>query len=70
MLRVIIPSKDRPAQLDLLLRSIKRFSLDWSDNSIFILYRTTTDEFAAGYKKLMEEHPQFVYCEEDSFRKD
>ena len=70
MIRTIIPSKDRAAQLDLLLRSMKRFFENWGDQTAIVLFRTTTDEYRSGYDTLQREHPEFVYVEEEDFRRD
>jgi hypothetical protein len=45
----IIWSKNRPAQLDCLLRSIKKYFNDVGN--IFIIYTSTTSEFNSGYNK-------------------
>lgn len=70
MLRIIIPSKDRPAQLDLLLCSIKKHFFDWGNQTIIVLRRTTTDAFAEGYRLLARDHPEVIYIDEESFRPD
>jgi len=70
MLKTIIPSKDRAPQLDLLLRSIKRFVRNWQDNETIILRRTTTDESNEAYARLEREHPEFQYHDEQAFRPD
>ena len=70
MLRMIVCSKDRASQLDLLLRSVKKQFHDWGQQTIIVLQRTTTDSFAEGYRLLAKEHPEVIYVEEESFRSD
>ncbi len=70
MIRTIIPSKDRACQLDLLLRSIKEFWTDWGDQTIIVLWRASAPEYEATFKTLRNEHPEFIYIEEEEFRPD
>ncbi len=52
MIRILIPSLDRAAQLELLLRSLRENFLDHENLHFVILYKSSTPEFAAGYEKL------------------
>lgn len=64
MVSVLIFSKDRGCQLELLLRSIKIF---WSDNSsykISILYKYSNTTYKEGYIRTIKKHPEFNYIEE------
>lgn len=70
MLQTIIPSKDRPAQLDLLLRSIKRHVGAWRENATTILWRSTDLAYGKGYEIVRSEHPEFTYIQEERFRPD
>lgn len=70
ILQTIIPSKDRPAQLDLLLRSIKRHVAGWREHRITVLFRATELAYVKGYEMLRREHPEFTYIEEEGFRSD
>ena len=71
MLNTLIFSKDRPAQLDLLLRSIKRFVVGWDENWSTVLYRQTDPSYHRGYELVRNEHPEFDYvAETDSIRQD
>lgn len=66
MLDVVIFSKDRACQLELLLRSIKRFFAQWRESNVQVLYTFSTPEFARGYNVVRGEHPEFRYvCEQD-----
>lgn len=69
MLRTVIFSKDRPAQLDLLLRSIQRFVSipGWRPK---VLLRATEDCYAAGYETVRADHPEAFYVEETILRYD
>lgn len=70
MIRTVIPSKDRAAQLDLLLRSMQRFVRELSRQTTIVLYRTTTPEYEEAYKVLQKEHPWVVFAREENFRPD
>lgn len=70
MLQTIIPSKDRPAQLDLLLRSIKRHVIWWRANKTTVLYRATEPAYKKGYEIVRSDHPEFTYIKEQRFRPD
>jgi hypothetical protein len=60
-INLIIWSKDRACQLDLLLRSIKRFKLDEAFY-VKVIYLASTPEFSSGYKQCENEH-QFAHFE-------
>jgi len=70
MLNIIIFSKDRACQLDLLLRSIKLLWKEWSDHIINILWTASTSEFKKGYLKLISEHTNINFKQENNFRND
>jgi len=61
MINVVIFSKDRPAQLELLLRSMKRFFVELSMVQTHILYKYTNDEYRRGYEKTKLYHSEFDY---------
>lgn len=56
-------SRDRPAQLDLLLRSLKQNAPAFYDRAL-VVYRPTTVGFAEGYLTCEEEHPSVLFFEE------
>lgn len=64
MIDPVIFSKDRPAQLDLLLKS-----LHGNGDSLFhepiVIYRATTQGFADGYEKCFGYHPDAVARHEE-----
>ena len=65
----IIFSKDRPAQLDLLLSSLEQNGnhlFDWS----FVLYTYSDKEYQAGYDLCKQYHPTVLWWKEKDFRKD
>jgi O-antigen biosynthesis protein len=67
MLNVIIFSKDRACQLELLLRSSKIFFRDWEQCKPIILYTFSHSSYAEGYDRLKLLHPEFRYvCEQDT----
>jgi hypothetical protein len=67
-MQTLIFSKDRTAQLELLLRSIKDKWIGFAD--IKVIYRATTPDFDAGYNKVRQIHPEFSYVKESNFRND
>ncbi len=56
MLNILIFSKDRACQLELLLRSMAKHFKGIADYKINILYTFSTDGFKEGYQKLTMEH--------------
>lgn len=79
-IKLAVFSKDRAAQLDLLLRSIAKNAPVFSP--VVVLYKATTPDFKAGYDELMKrmgadidkknpEYPdQVIFVEEGDFRED
>ena len=66
MIDCIVWSKDRACQLDLLLRSIKdNFSFL---NNINVLYKSSSDLFEQGYKKVIAKFPEVHFHKETSFK--
>jgi len=56
-MNIILFSKDRPAQLELLIRSMKKFFKEFSEFQIKIITKHTDLNFAKGYDKLKILHP-------------
>ena len=58
MIPIFIPSKDRAAQLDLLLRSL----LKNADNIFvpYVMYTFSNDRYKDGYSKVIEKHSNWV----------
>ena len=52
MINIIIFSKDRAAQLDLLLRSLKSNLREFKDCSLSILYNYSSEEYLEAYKQI------------------
>lgn len=64
MLDILIFSKDRACQLDLLLRSLKHRFREWQEASITVLYTYSNADLGRGYELVRAEHPKFEYrCE-------
>jgi hypothetical protein len=61
MLNVLIFSKDRGCQLDLLIRSIKQLWIDRSDYMISVLYTYSSEQYKKGYDKTIHKHPDLTY---------
>lgn len=64
MFNILIFSKNRACQLELLLRSIKDNFNNWENQTFKILYLYTNGEYKKGYEKLFEIHPEFNYIEQ------
>ena len=71
-MNIIIFSKNRACQLELLLRSIKWGFKEFDNNNFKILYKHTTEDFKKGYDKAMDMHSNdnIIWIEESSFKTD
>jgi hypothetical protein len=69
LLNVIIFSKDRAMQLDLLLQSIL-LNFNVEDYKLNILYKASNDDYNRGYNTIRDLYPQFTYKKEESFKQD
>jgi hypothetical protein len=69
LLNVIIFSKDRAMQLDLLLQSIL-LNFNVEDYKLNILYKASNDEYNRGYNMISDLYPQFTYKREENFKSD
>ena len=69
LLNVIIFSKDRAMQLDLLLQSIL-LNFNVEDYKLNILYKASNDEYNRGYNMIRDLYPQFSYKREENFKSD
>ena len=71
-LNVVLFSRDRSSQLELLLRSMKRFFKEFNETKINILYTYSNDEFKKGYNKLFTIHNDnnINYVKEINFKQD
>lgn len=56
MIEVVIFSKDRAAQLDLTLSSLKKYFKEWNQVKIHVLYKASDFRFQEGYNRLMQYH--------------
>lgn len=63
---LLIWSKDRAGQLDLLLQSIEKFCPQFN---VHILYKASNQNYNEGYKKLESYFPECHYHPEFNFRK-
>jgi hypothetical protein len=63
-LQVVIFSKDRPAQLELLLRSVARFWRGWEAQRFVVLYAASNGAFARGYEITRTLHPRIAMTDE------
>lgn len=65
--QLIIFSKNRACQLNLLLDSIKENSPLLFDK-ISVLYKYDNDEYLSGYQKLFDKYPTILFVNEKNFR--
>lgn len=66
-LRVIIFSKDRPAQLDLLLRTMAS-TWEWAEP--YVIFTASNSLSERGYDRCCDLHPAATWVEEDGFAAD
>ncbi len=71
-MNVIIFSKNRACQLELLIRSMKKFFMEFSDVQIKILYKFTDDNFEKAYLRTKDIHNDIniIWTLETDFQKD
>lgn len=67
---VVVFSKDRACQLDLLLRSLKEYCREWRDFSVAVLFTASNEQFEKGYEIVRRDHPEFSYVRENDFKED
>ena len=65
---VVIFSKNRPAQLDLLLRSWSEQVAEWPDFAVSVLCKSTAPEFDRGYQIVKRTFPTVFFQAEDDSR--
>jgi len=70
MINIIIFSKDRGCQLELLLRSMKLHFKEWDKYKINVLYTFSNYLFGKGYDLTRELHPEINYVLEKNFKSD
>ena len=63
----LIFSRDRPAQLDLLLSSLKQHAPDLF-SQVTVLWTATDRDYARGYDTLQDEHPEALCLRELNFQ--
>lgn len=68
MLNIIIFSKDRTCQLDLTLRSIKKFVK--IPHKVDVLFTTSSDFYKKGYLELFIKHKDVRFWLENNFKED
>jgi hypothetical protein len=62
---IIIFSRNRPIQLELLLRSIRDNFVNYDNHEIKILYLYDNEEYKKGYHMLFEMYPEFTYIKQE-----
>lgn len=69
-MNIIIFSKDRAAQLDLFIRSMKEYFKECNNHKINILYTYSNEKFKQGYNELIEIYPEINFIKETNFKND
>lgn len=69
-MNIIVFSKDRSAQLDLFLNSMKHYYKEYEESKINVLYLTSNEKFEKGYNKLKDLHKNVNFLKETNFQKD
>jgi len=62
---LVIPSKDRPMQLDLTLRSFYKYCEDKDDLVAVVIYKASNLKFYDGYQILIQEYPFVNFIQEE-----
>jgi len=70
MINIVIFSRDRGSQLELLLRSMKLYFKEWDSQKVSILYTFSNRLFGEGYDITKKLHPEFNYVLEKNFKQD
>jgi hypothetical protein len=66
-MRKVIFSKDRPLQLDLLIRSMLKH---WDINDTFIIYTYSNDDYGNNYLKLNNMYSKLKWIKQENFKND
>ena len=64
MLDLVVFSKDRPAQLDLLLRSMRRFFPEYRDQAVSVLFTASAPAFDDGYAVVRDAFSELRWVDE------
>jgi len=64
----LIFSKDRPAQLELLLRTMWTFRKDYKESKHVVIYKASTEEYRIGYDKAKAFYTTIDFIPEDNFK--
>jgi len=67
-MNIILFSKDRAAQLELFIRSMKEYFNEYNSHKISVLYTYSTDFFKKGYDKLILKYPELNWFKEKNFK--
>ncbi|MBD2771528.1 glycosyltransferase family 4 protein [Iningainema tapete] len=65
-INVVIFSKDRACQLELLLRSFKKYFTEWEQAEKTVIYKAEHHTLEQGYQLCQKLHPEFSYVSESS----
>lgn len=67
---IVIFSKDRACQLDLLLTSMRKMFEDYAQSNIYVLYTASSGTYELSYSKLKQAHSKIHFVNECNFKDD
>lgn len=65
---LLLFSKDRAAQADLTISSLKRHHKNYDDCQVIVLWKASNALFYDGYQRAASLHPEVKFIKEESFR--
>lgn len=65
-MNIVIFSKDRPAQLDLLLESMNKYCNSWRAE-YNVIYTFSSSAFKEGYEKVIHKYKEFNFIKQENF---
>jgi hypothetical protein len=64
MMDLVVFSKDRPAQLDLLLQSVDLHFAEWRAVNLTVVHVAANERAARGYERVRDLHPEVAFIDE------
>ena len=69
MINITVFSKNRAAQLELFIRSFKKYVVNSENYAIKVIYQFTDNQYELGYQKLFDMgHSNIIYVKETKFK--
>ncbi|MGF1451741.1 MAG: hypothetical protein ACFB21_06670 [Opitutales bacterium] len=67
---ILVFTKDRPLQLEALLRSMAQHVRGVEHAFVNVLWKASSEAYASGYRELQREYPGITFMQENQFRDD